>query len=99
MTNFKDNADKTLDVLTGIIDNLFSKHFKKDKKAMQVEPQPASTKEQTETPVYASIEDYTSTTGKRFRMTKDQKSRQLSRETAFAETYGDTLCKTENGVN
>ena len=90
MTNFKDNADKTLDVLSDIIDKLFSKHFKKDKKAMQTEPQPAPMKEQTENTVYESIEDYTSTTGKRFRMTKDQKSRELSREEAFAETYGDT---------
>ncbi|MFP6655509.1 MAG: tetratricopeptide repeat protein, partial [Myxococcota bacterium] len=39
-------------------------------------------------PVYESIEDYASKTGKRFRMTKDQKSRELSREEAFNETFG-----------
>ena len=38
--------------------------------------------------LYESIEDYTSKTGKRFRMTKDQKSRELSREQAFNETWG-----------
>jgi len=35
--------------------------------------------------VYESIEDYTDKTGKRFRMTKDQKDRELSREAAFEE--------------
>ena len=40
------------------------------------------------TPIYESIEDYTTKTGKRFRMTKQQKSRNLSREEAFTETFG-----------
>jgi hypothetical protein len=35
--------------------------------------------------LWASIEAYKEATGKRFRMTKDQKSRGLSRETAFKE--------------
>ena len=35
--------------------------------------------------LYESIADYTKLTGKRFRMTKDQKSRNLSREEAFQE--------------
>ena len=35
--------------------------------------------------LWASIEAYTEATGKRFRMTKDQKSRKLSREQAFKE--------------
>ena len=34
---------------------------------------------------WASIEAYKEATGKRFRMTKDQKSRKLSREDAFKE--------------
>ena len=37
--------------------------------------------------VYESIEDYTSKTGKRFRMNKSQKNRGLNREQAFNETY------------
>ena len=37
--------------------------------------------------LYESIEDYTAQTGKRFRMTKEQKSRDLSREEAFNEMY------------
>jgi len=37
--------------------------------------------------LYESIEDYTVQTGKRFRMTKEQKSRELSREEAFNEMY------------
>lgn len=38
-------------------------------------------------PVYESIEEYTAKTGKRFRVTKDQKDRQLTREQAFNETH------------
>lgn len=34
---------------------------------------------------YESIEEYTKLTRKRFRMTKDQKNRNLSREEAFQE--------------
>jgi len=37
--------------------------------------------------LYESIQDYTQQTGKRFRMTKEQKSRNLSREQAFSEMY------------
>tara|TARA_Y100000310_G_scaffold342559_1_gene446325 strand:- start:7845 stop:8129 length:285 start_codon:yes stop_codon:yes gene_type:complete len=37
--------------------------------------------------LYESIEDYTAQTGKRFRMTKEQKSRNLTREEAFSEMY------------
>ena len=37
--------------------------------------------------IYENIEDYTSKTGKRFRMNKDQKERGLSREEAFGELF------------
>jgi len=50
-----------------------------------------SVMQQTQKPIpptiYESIEDYTKQTGKRFRMTKDQKSRELTREEAFMETW------------
>jgi hypothetical protein len=36
-------------------------------------------------PLYASIEEYKRATGKRFRMTKEQKLRGLSRDEAFKE--------------
>lgn len=36
---------------------------------------------------YSSIEQYTESTGKRFRMLKEQKERGLTREQAYAETY------------
>tara|TARA_R110001583_G_scaffold70825_1_gene199994 strand:- start:294 stop:533 length:240 start_codon:yes stop_codon:yes gene_type:complete len=36
---------------------------------------------------YENIEDYTSKTGKRFRMNKDQKERNLSRDEAFRELF------------
>ena len=37
--------------------------------------------------LYESIAEYTEKTGKRFRMTKEQKSRELTREQAFKEMY------------
>ena len=37
---------------------------------------------------YESIEDYKAKTGKRFRMLKEQKERGLTRDEAFAETFG-----------
>ena len=37
--------------------------------------------------IYENIEDYTTKTGKRFRMNKDQKERGLGREEAFAELF------------
>ena len=40
--------------------------------------------------LYTCIADYTEKTGKRFRMTKNQKARGLSREEAFSEMYGGT---------
>ena len=36
-------------------------------------------------PLYESIREYTNKTGKRFRMTKDQKQRNLTRDEAFSE--------------
>jgi len=47
-------------------------------------PQPQQNPKTTSV-VYESIEDYTAKTGKRFRMTKDQKTRNISREEAFTE--------------
>jgi hypothetical protein len=37
--------------------------------------------------VFESIEDYNRKTGKRFRITKDQKNRGLNREDAFKELF------------
>jgi hypothetical protein len=63
-------------VLSNIIDEAFSKVFT-EKAEIQ---QPANSR-------YASIEEYTSKTGKRFRMSKDQKERGLTREEAFTELH------------
>tara|TARA_R110000824_G_scaffold132065_1_gene294346 strand:- start:69 stop:335 length:267 start_codon:yes stop_codon:yes gene_type:complete len=83
--------DKTFELLTEMIDNAFSNHYKKEKK---MENQPLSKpREGNINPVkdfaYLTIEDYTRQTGKRFRMTKEQKVRDLSREQAFLETFGE----------
>lgn len=38
--------------------------------------------------MYRSIEDYSAKTGKRFRMTREEKQRNLTRQQAFEERYG-----------
>lgn len=40
-------------------------------------------------PQYESIEQYTQATGKRFRMTKEQKARNITRNEAFQEFLND----------
>ena len=69
----KDND--LMKILEDIMDEVFNdsmeKHF--DDKKPQV--------------IYENIEDYTTKTGKRFRMNKDQKERGLGREEAFGELF------------
>ena len=72
----KDKDDSFFGVLSNIIDEAFSKVFEENKES--VSPDPSG---------YASIEEYTGKTGKRFRMSKDQKERGLTRQEAFAELY------------
>ncbi len=83
----KDNSNNTPDfmkMLEGIINDAFSGSFqKRDKAAIPA----AQVNEEHNT--YKSIEEFTSETGKRFRMTKEQKILGLTREEAFNETYGD----------
>jgi len=74
--NSQKPLDRTLEILTDLIDSVFSKHYNKEVQS------------NSDTPVYECIEDYVSQTGKRFRMTKEQKDRSMSREEAFNETFG-----------
>ena len=79
------NDDKTLEMLMGIIDDAFNTHYNKEEK-METQPDSAPQQEQPKfKPLYTCIAEFTETTGKRFRMTKDQKQRDLTREEAFAE--------------
>ena len=59
------------DLLEEVFNESMEKHF--DEKKPEV--------------IYENIGDYTSKTGKRFRMNKGQKERGLSREEAFAELF------------
>lgn len=83
----KDNSNDTPDfmkMLESIINDAFSGSFqKRDKVAIP------ATQVNEEHTTYKSIEEFTSETGKRFRMTKEQKILGLTREEAFNETYGD----------
>ena len=78
MSDNKQPTDKELEAwVESIINDVFKedpldKAFKKSQKPL----------------AYASIEEYTKATGKRFRMLKEQKERGLSREEAFQEIYG-----------
>jgi hypothetical protein len=72
-----DNMEKSFAVIQELIDRAFNRFWSSEKDA------PAS-KGRT-TALYESVKDYSSKTGKRFRMTKDQKSRGLSRDEAFEE--------------
>ena len=69
----KDSLIKTIDDL---ISSIFSSSLKEEK-----EPK----KEKTYDGPH-SIQEYTESTGKRFRMTKDQKDRGISRDEAFKES-------------
>ena len=88
--------DETFKLLSQMIDDAFSNHYNKKEKKMENQPQPEPRESELivaqaerSTTAYLTIEDYTRQTGKRFRMTKDQKARDLSREQAFTETFGD----------
>jgi hypothetical protein len=85
----KDNDFYTM--IEQLIDDAFDINLgKKKEKPMEMQEN-ASSEEEAQTLVYESIEDYTSKTGKRFRMLKDQKARGLTREEAFTETFGRTV--------
>lgn len=74
-----ENTDKK--ELEAWIEGIISDVFKED-------PLDKAFKKSDKVVAYASIEEYTRATGKRFRMLKEQKERGLSREQAFQEIYG-----------
>ncbi len=75
--------DEVFGLLSEMLDEAFSTHYSEDKK-----PETTNDSARDHFPnLYESIQDYTDQTGKRFRMTKEQKSRNLSREQAFSEMY------------
>jgi hypothetical protein len=75
--------DSALDALSNIIDEAFDKVFGRGNDIKETKPAPRAVKPIN--PLYESIEDFTAKTGKRFRMTKDQKQRNLTRDEAFSE--------------
>jgi len=77
-----DNMERSFKIIQDLIDKAFGTFWDKDK--------PSSSPTQVSESLYESIEEYTSQTGKRFRMTKEQKSRGLSRSEAFSE-FVETL--------
>ena len=90
MNDSTQNEDQTLKILSDMIEEAFATHYGKEKSKQNQPKQPSLVEKQSSTPLYNSLEEYTSVTGKRFRMTKNQKQRDLSREEAFNETFGGT---------
>jgi hypothetical protein len=77
-----DETTNNEDELKAWIEDIISDVFKED-------PLDKAFKKSQKSVAYASIEEYTKATGKRFRMLKEQKERGLSREEAFQEIYGE----------
>ena len=65
------DKDSFIKKLDDMISSIFSSSFKTEEKVYEGP---------------RSIQEYTQSTGKRFRITKDQKERGLSREEAFKES-------------
>tara|TARA_R110002074_G_scaffold369102_1_gene543697 strand:- start:330 stop:590 length:261 start_codon:yes stop_codon:yes gene_type:complete len=79
----KDDDGGFMSLLSDLIDEVFSDRANGKPKKTDTAP---PVKEHFPN-LYESIEDFTAQTGKRFRMTKAQKSRNLTREQAFNELY------------
>ena len=86
----KDNDFYTM--IEQLIDDAFDINLgKKKEKPMEMQEAAPQEELQPMEEAYESIEEYTSKTGKRFRMLKEQKARGLTREEAFTETFGRTV--------
>jgi len=84
---------KNLDKLVKVIDEAFANYFNKQDTKMENQPLPEGL---VRSRLYESIEDFAAKNGKRFRMTKDQKQRGLTRDEAFDEANPITHVKEEN---
>jgi len=71
--------------LQQIIDKAFKSLLATDNKAADKPKEADGPVYDSLHPSYLNIQEYTKKTGKRFRMTKDQKLRGLSRQAAFKE--------------
>mgnify|MGYP003676881215 CR=1 FL=1 len=77
--------DKFFDELSSLISNAFDGVFGRSEPKPKVPSFTKTNEAKPFTSLYESIEDFTAKTGKRFRMTKDQKQRNLTRDEAFSE--------------
>ena len=85
--NNKHETDEAFAILMDLVNDAFNTHYSKES-PMDSERKSAP-KEEHSTIIYESIEDYTAKTGKRFRMTKNQKELGMTREEAFRLTFGE----------
>ena len=88
-------SEKHFELLQELIDKAFNEVFKGENMKTQLATEDNELKPMgacaraSAGEVFESIEDYKQKTGKRFRMTKEQKQRGLEREDAFTETFGE----------
>lgn len=80
MNNEEENQERFYKVLEDVIDQAFRQSW------VNVENKKKD-KNNTPRQIYESIQDYKTKTGKRFRMTRDQVSRGLTRDEAFKEIW------------
>ncbi len=82
--------DKFYEELSNLISDAFDGAFGRKPTEPKLEKSAPAEEQTPSTPaLYESIEDYTVKTGKRFRMTKEQKNLGMTREEAFNLTYGE----------
>jgi hypothetical protein len=73
------------EMVSDLVNSFFDQNYnKKDNKIMENVATAQVTNYEGK-PLYTSLDQYKTATGKRFRMTKEQKARELTREQAFAE--------------
>ena len=89
-----EQSERHFDKLQTLIDKAFKRFFKGEDPSMVFNedndtPSMGAVARAQAGEIFESIDDYKQRTGKRFRMTKEQKNRCLSRDEAFTETYGE----------
>ena len=85
----KKHDDEAFSIIMDLVNEAFSTHYGEENPKEPVTPAPKEEITPKTPALYESIEDYTAQTGKRFRMTKDQKELGMTREEAFKLTFGD----------
>ena len=80
----KNIPSEVWNTVSDLVDEIFNKHMK-GKEIMDSNETQMATLPETTTARWTTIDEYKEATGKRYRMTREQKQRGISREEAFQE--------------